>query len=135
MSFFNVSDCYPSSMVNPYTGKSAQTSFKESTSNNAQLTSIVKLWAIRIFSDVLSFITQPEVLGLLGLGIQIGALCVTPVGVASALLTIAMNLTGCSTVVFTLISRKNLSQVSKFYSAKAELAKFEINSRNQRALV
>jgi hypothetical protein len=118
--------------TNPYTHITAQQSFDAAVRGNAQQASKIKLWAIRIFSDIASIFTQPAVLLATSLAITVAALCIPGVNLPVLIIATVVNVIAATTFGFALIEtlRGRLSELSKYFAAKAELAKIEINNRN-----
>lgn len=118
--------------INPYTHKTAQQAFNASVKNNVQNASKVKLWAIRVFSDIASVFTQPAVILLFSAAVMIAAMSIPGVNVAATVALMALNVVAAATFGVALAEtlRGRLNDLSKYFAAKADLAKTEIDRRN-----
>lgn len=123
--------------MQPYAKVTAQESFnkltkcRNSTTDKVKEVSNAKLWAIRIVSDIMSIITQPVVLITASIMLSIASVLIPPVSIAVAIVAFVVSIAAGCALGFAVIatSRGDLNELSKFYAARADLAKDELDDR------
>lgn len=129
----NENTMQPYAKITAYQSFDKLTRNRNSTTDKVKEVSNAKLWAIRIVSDIMSIITQPVVLITTSIILSIASVLVPPVSIAVAIVAFVVSIVAGVAFGFAVIakSRGDLDELSKFYAARADLAKDELEDRKR----